>query len=222
MTEEIKEKAENFIIDRYKLNECYREDNEETRGYMRMDVHSQYEEEYQLYLAGATEATKELQKELQWERETKSELAEHLGNANDKVLELEKKNKELLEELEKWKAEWQEQVQKATDEGYARTQLQIENGKLKEQNKELQEENEKLKKSNLEMLSFYEKKLNKNIDLEKQIEKMKSDSKTAYIKGIRTMANALKKYDRKEGAWTDYFEHTVDKVLKNLLKEFAK
>ena len=52
-----------------------------------------------------------------------------------------------------------------------------------------------------------------------QIEKMKSDSKTAYIKGIRTMANALKKYDRINGAWTDYFEHTVDKVLKNLLKE---
>ncbi len=53
--EELKQKAENFIIDRYKLNECYREDNEETREYMRMDVHSQYEEEYQLYLAGAEE-----------------------------------------------------------------------------------------------------------------------------------------------------------------------
>ena len=59
-------------------------------------------------------------------------------------------------------------------------------------------------------------------ELEAQIEKMKSDSKTAYIKGIRTMANALKKYDREEGAWTDYFEHTVDKVLKNLLKEFSE
>ena len=56
-------------------------------------------------------------------------------------------------------------------------------------------------------------------NLKEQIEKIKSDSKTAYIKGIRTMANALKKYDREEGAWTDYFEHTVDKVLKNLLKE---
>lgn len=55
MTEELKQKAENFIINRYKLNECYREDNEETREYMRMDVHSQYEEEYQSYLAGATE-----------------------------------------------------------------------------------------------------------------------------------------------------------------------
>ena len=51
----LEEKAENYIIDRYKLNECYREDNEETREYMRIDVHSQYEEEYQLYLAGLHE-----------------------------------------------------------------------------------------------------------------------------------------------------------------------
>ena len=43
--------------------------------------------------------------------------------------------------------------------------------------------------------------------------------KTAYIKGIRTMANALKDYDRTDGAWTDYFEHTVDKVLNKLLQE---
>ena len=43
--------------------------------------------------------------------------------------------------------------------------------------------------------------------------------KTAYIKGIRTMANALKDYDRTEGTWTDYFEHKVEEVLKRLLKE---
>jgi len=43
--------------------------------------------------------------------------------------------------------------------------------------------------------------------------------KTAYIKGIRTMANALKDYDRTDGAWTDYFEHTVDNVLKDLLSK---
>ena len=43
--------------------------------------------------------------------------------------------------------------------------------------------------------------------------------KTAYIKGIRTMANALKDYDRTDGAWTDYFEHTVEEVLNRLLKE---
>lgn len=59
MTEELQKKAEDFIIERYKIAKCYREDNAETREYMRMDVHSQYEEEYQLYLA----ATKELQEE---------------------------------------------------------------------------------------------------------------------------------------------------------------
>ena len=59
MTEELKRKAENFIIKRYKIAETYREDNEETREYMRIDVHSQYEEEYQLYL----DATKKLQKQ---------------------------------------------------------------------------------------------------------------------------------------------------------------
>ena len=46
----------------------------------------------------------------------------------------------LQEELEEWKAEWQEQVQKATDEGYARTLFQIENGKLKEQIEKMKED----------------------------------------------------------------------------------
>ena len=50
-----------------------------------------------------------------------------------------------------------------------------------------------------------------------QIIKAKEDYKTAYIKGMRHLANALKDYDRTEGAWTDYFEHTVDKVLKREL-----
>ena len=53
MTDE--EKAEEYIISRYKLNKCYFEDTEETRVYMHNDVHSEYEEEYQLYLAGLTE-----------------------------------------------------------------------------------------------------------------------------------------------------------------------
>lgn len=35
--------------------------------------------------------------------------------------QLEKENAELKSENQKWKDEWQEQVQKATDEGYART-----------------------------------------------------------------------------------------------------
>ena len=42
---------------------------------------------------------------------------------------------------------------------------------------------------------------------------LKTELKTAYRKGMRHMAKALKDYDRKFGAWTDYFEHTVDIVL---------
>ena len=59
-------------------------------------------------------------------------------------------------------------------------------------------------------------------EYEAQVEKMKSIGRTSYIKGIRTMANALKDYDSTDGAWTDYFEHTVDKVLKKLLKEIKE
>lgn len=54
---------------------------------------------------------------------------------------------------------------------------------------------------------------------DKQLTKAKEDCKTAYIKGMRHLAKALKNYDRTEGAWTDYFEHTVDKVLKRELSE---
>lgn len=38
-----------------------------------------------------------------------------------KVNDLQKENTELKEENKKWKDEWQEQVQEATEEGYART-----------------------------------------------------------------------------------------------------
>lgn len=72
-------------------------------------------------------------------------------------------------------------------------------------------------------LEFAYRKAEKRIaQLEAQIEKMKSIGKTSYIKGIRTMANALKEYDRTDGAWTDYFEHTVDKVLKKILEEIKE
>ena len=43
---------------------------------------------------------------------------------------------------------------------------------------------------------------------------LKTELKTAYRKGMRHMAKALKDYDRKFGPFTDYFEHTVDIVLK--------
>lgn len=51
-------------------------------------------------------------------------------------------------------------------------------------------------------------------NLEAQIEKMKLDQKTAFDKGMKHLAKELKEYDRINGAWTDYFEHTVNKVLK--------
>lgn len=47
----------------------------------------------------------------------------------------------------------------------------------------------------------------------------KKGNKPAYIKGMRTLANALKEYNRTFGAWTDYFEHTVDKILKQELEK---
>jgi len=43
--------------------------------------------------------------------------------------------------------------------------------------------------------------------------KLKTELKTAYRKGMRHMAKALKDYDRRFGAFTDYFEHAVDTVL---------
>jgi hypothetical protein len=36
------------------------------------------------------------------------------------------------------------------------------------------------------------------------------------------MAKALKDYDRTDGAWTDYFEHTVDKVLQREQLDFEE
>ena len=51
---------------------------------------------------------------------------------------------------------------------------------------------------------------------------LKEKLKTAYRKGMRHMAKALKDYDRTDGAWTDYFEHTVDKVLQKEQLDFEE
>lgn len=57
--------------------------------------------------------------------------------------------------------------------------------------------------------------LNKeNKELKALIEKMKLDQKTSFDKGMKHLAKELKEYDRINGAWSDYFEHTVNKVLK--------
>lgn len=58
--------------------------------------------------------------------------------------------------------------------------------------------------------------------LEKENAELKEELKTAYRKGMRHMAKALKDYDRTDGAWTDYFEHTVDKVLQREQLEFEE
>ena len=51
---------------------------------------------------------------------------------NEQIADLEKENAELKAENQKWKDEWQEQVQKATDEGYARTLQTMQLTKAKE------------------------------------------------------------------------------------------
>lgn len=55
-----------------------------------------------------------------------------IDEKNNHIADLEKENAELKDELKKWKDEWQEQVQKATDEGYARTLQTIQLSKAKE------------------------------------------------------------------------------------------
>ena len=102
---------------------------------------------------------------------------------------------------------------------------------------ELEKENEEMKKGlgcETCQIHLEYKRLNDKInDLEKEIlllhemnkkrlDLQKGKYKTAYIKGIRTMANALKDYDRADGAWTDYFEHKVNEVLRKLLGEIEK
>ena len=161
------------------------------------------------------------------QQELEKERLQIIGKCSDreewlrrKVAELERKleqtgkdladshyNYPTIKELEKENKELQGKVDML--QGYLDHDIEYD---IEQKNKELEKQNNELEKRCNEL--FFQ--VNEQVE---QIEKMKSDTKTAYIKGIRTMANALKKYDREEGAWTDYFEHTVDKVLKNLLNE---
>ena len=59
-------------------------------------------------------------------------LAQNLEDTEIVNKALEKENAELKSENQKWKDEWQEQVQKATDEGYARTLQTMQLTKAKE------------------------------------------------------------------------------------------
>lgn len=78
---------------------------------------------------------------------------------------------------------------------------------LEKENAELKKDKEYLDKVNNEQTEVI-------LKLNEQIEKMKIDQKTAFDKGMKHLAKELKEYDRINGAWTDYFEHTVNKVLK--------
>ena len=61
-----------------------------------------------------------------------AEFKEQLYAFDEEREKLRKENADLKEELKKWKDEWQEQVQKATDEGYARTLQTMQLSKAKE------------------------------------------------------------------------------------------
>lgn len=62
--------------------------------------------------------------------QTEKDLADYQFNYPT-IKELKKENAELKSENQKWKDEWQEQVQKANDEGYARTLQTIQLNKAK-------------------------------------------------------------------------------------------
>lgn len=75
----------------------------------------------------------EKQKEINKELVVENEAHKFAARMSEKTeLQLRKENTDLKEELAKWKDEWQEQVQKAIDEGYTRTLQTIQLTKAKE------------------------------------------------------------------------------------------
>lgn len=71
----------------------------EAEEWVENNLHSTEEDYIKAFTDGAefgyNEKYSEFENELKWERDTKSELAEHLGKANDKISDLEKENAEL-------------------------------------------------------------------------------------------------------------------------------
>ena len=68
---------------------------EKAEKWVKDNLHSTEEDYNKAFVDGAkfgyNEKYSEFEKELKWERDTKAELAEHLGKANDKVNDLEEK-----------------------------------------------------------------------------------------------------------------------------------
>lgn len=97
----------------------------------------------------------------------KAGLESQIATLGERCNQLLKDKGDLTDELAKWKDEWQEQVQKATDEGWERTKL---TGRVRE----LEQENNKL----LDVINNQDVKI---ADLEQQIERMKVCSSCDFI-----------------------------------------
>jgi chromosome segregation ATPase len=136
----------------------------------------------------------QLQKDLELQAETIGYLRERIAELEEKLERKECGNKLLADKLEdvtKVKIELEQKLEQIKDEKFEKALSQI-----KHDREVVIEYNERLQKENTEL---------------------KEQLKTSYRKGMRHMAKALKDYDRTDGAWTDYFEHTVDKVLQKEL-----
>ena len=118
------------------FQEFYGEEDIEDFCDNELSTYTQYNEivEYFKHLADLEKQIAELEAEVK-EWKDKADLWCKTANLKDHNIminkELEKENAELKEELKKWKDEWQDQVQKATDEGYARTLQTIQLTKAK-------------------------------------------------------------------------------------------
>ena len=83
-------------------------------------------------------ARAEFQRQYKENTELRDNYDQFKASAIPEIERLQKEHTELKDELVKWKDEWQEQVQKAIDEGYARTLQTIQLTKAKELLKEAQ------------------------------------------------------------------------------------
>lgn len=141
----------------------------------------------------------QLQKDLELQAETIGYLRERIAELEEKLERKECGNKLLADKLEdvtKVKIELEQKLEQIKDEKFGKALSQI-----KHDREVVIEYNERLQKENTEL---------------------KEQLKTSYRKGMRHMAKALKDYDRTDGAWTDYFEHTVDKVLQREQVDFEE
>lgn len=141
----------------------------------------------------------QLQKDLELQAETIGYLRERIAELEEKLERKECGNKLLADKLEdvtKVKIELEQKLEQIKDEKFGKALSQI-----KHDREVVIEYNERLQKENTEL---------------------KEQLKTSYRKGMRHMAKALKDYDRTDGAWTDYFEHTVDKVLQREQVDFKE